>query len=118
MGMIKSKLKRRLRKKNHLGEFQELGFEIFVNLEKDFDKFEFDKFTDDFIDEIEKNNLQFGGSGTEYTWQGFVTSARKFASPTDDDKEKIRVWLENRSEVEHCRIEGFLDAWNDPKWDD
>ncbi|MDQ3179688.1 MAG: YggL family protein, partial [Acidobacteriota bacterium] len=40
--MIKSKLKRRLRKKFHVGEFQELGFEILVDLKSDLPEIEFD----------------------------------------------------------------------------
>ncbi len=59
--MIKSKLKRRLRKKYHLGEFQELGFELFTALKPDLSEEDFDKFLDDFIEEIERNKLTFGG---------------------------------------------------------
>ena len=118
MGMIKSKLKRRLRKKKHLGEFQELGFKISVNFKKDFDEFEFDKFTDDFIDEIERNKLQFSGGGDCKRWQGFLTSPERFASPSADDKEKINAWLENHSEVKDCKVGEFLDAWNNPQWND
>ena len=116
--MIKSKLKRRLRKKNHLGEFQELGFEISVNFKKNTDETEFDKFLSEFIDEIENKDWQFGGGGNSKTWQGFVASERKFASPANEDKEKIKIWLENRSEVERCKVGEFLDAWNDPKRND
>ncbi len=116
MELIKSKLKRRLRKKHHLGEFQEIGFEIFVNFKKNTDETEFDKFLGELINEIENNDLQFGGGGNNDTWQGFVVSEKRFASPSDDDKEKIRNWLENRSEVEDFKVGEFLDAWNDLKW--
>ena len=115
--MNKSKLKRRLRKKFHLGEFQELGFEIFANLKTDLNENEFYNFLDEFIDVIEENKLLFGGGGRE-SWEGFVNSARKFASPTDTDREKIKVWLENRREVIDCKVGEFLDAWNNPKWND
>jgi uncharacterized protein YggL (DUF469 family) len=118
MGMIKSKLKRRLRKKKHLGEFQQLGFEISVSLKKDFNEFEFGKFTDDFIVKIERSRLQFSGGGDGNAWAGFVTSEGKFTSPTDDDRKKIRIWLESRSEVEDCKVGELLDAWNEPKWND
>ena len=93
--MKKSKLKRRLRKKFRLGEFQELGFEIFVNLKPDLNENEFDKFLDEFIGIVEENKLLFGGGGRD-NWEGFVTSAEKFASPTIKDRETIKFWLENR----------------------
>lgn len=112
--MIKSKLKRRLRKKFHVGEFQESGFEVFVNLKPDLSEIEFDKFYDEFIDVIEENKLLFGGGGWK-TLQGFVTSAKKFASPIVEDREKIKIWLEKRQEVIDCTVGNFLDAWNDSK---
>lgn len=114
--MIKSKLKRRLRKKFHLGEFQEFGFEVSVYFKKGTGEIQFDKFCHDFVGEIERNGLVCGGGGDYNGWQIFVTSERKFASPTSGDKESIRSWLENYSEVENCEVGDFLDAWNDPKW--
>jgi len=114
--MIKSKLKRRLRKKFHSGEFQEFGFEVLVNFKKGIGEIHFDKFLSEFIDEIESSNLQFGGGGDNRTWQGFVASKQRFASPSADEKSQISIWLENRSEVEDCKVGEFLDSWNDSKW--
>jgi len=116
--MIKLKLKRRLRKKLHLGEFQQFGFEVSVNFKKGTGEIQFDKFWHDFISEIEKNGLVCGGGGDYNSWQVFVTSERKFDSPTSRDKERIRIWLENCFEVENCKVGELLDAWNDPKWND
>jgi hypothetical protein len=116
MGMIKSKLKRRLRKKFHLGEFQEFGFEILMDFRKEITETEFDKFYDKFIEEIENHNFQFGGGGDSKTVHGFVTYEKRFSLPNTDEKEKIRIWVENRFEVEDCRVGDFIDAWNNPKW--
>lgn len=110
--MIKSKLKKRLRKKHHLGEFQEFGFEIFTELKPDLSENDFDKFLDDFIDEIENEKLSFGGGGNREIWQGFVTSDEKYTSPTEEQKEKIQKWLESRDEVGDIKIGEFRDAWN------
>ncbi len=111
----KSKLKKRLRKKFHLSEFQEFGFEVLINFKKGMDEVQFDKFWHGFIGEIEHHGLVCGGGGDYNTWQVFVTSERKFASPTISDKESIRSWLENYSEVENYEVGDLLDAWNDPK---
>lgn len=116
--MIRSKLKRRLRKKYHLGEFQEFGFEVIVNFKKETDEIQFDKFWNEFIDEIEKNKLLCGGGGDYNSWQVFVTSERKFASPTTSDKERIKVFLENCLEIKSFQVGESIDAWNDQKWND
>lgn len=115
MGTIKSKLKRRLRKKYHLGEFQEFGFEVLVELNPDLSEEEFDKFLDDFIDEIERNDLLFGGGGNTKKWEGFVTSDKKYTSPTEEQKEEIKKWSESRNEVIKVTTGEFRDAWNG--WD-
>lgn len=114
--MIKSKLKRRLRKKFHLGEFQEFGFEISVNFKKGIDEIQFNKFWHDIIGEIENAGFLCGGSGDYNRWQVFVTSKKKFTSPTNEEQKKIRIWFENRWEVKDCKIGELLDAWNIPKW--
>lgn len=116
MKIVKSKLKKRLRKKFHRGEFNEFGFEISVDFQEDVDEIQFDLFLDDFISEIERNNLLFGGGGNDKVWQGFVTSDKKFSSPTGKDKLIIRSFLEKRPEVKQIEIGEFLDAWNDVKW--
>ena len=114
--MIKSKLKRRLRKKFHLGEFQEFGFEIFIKFAPSMTDINFDQFYDDFIDLVEANKLLFGGGGDSKTWEGFFSSAKKFASPTEDKRKMIKNWLENHPVVLDVRVGELRDAWNAPKW--
>jgi uncharacterized protein len=109
MGLIKSKLKRRLRKKYHLGEFGEFGFEIFIESANLSEK-DFDKFYDDFIGKIENLKLSFGGGGCPQDCNGFIASARKHSSPTAEQKEKLKNWLENRFEVKKIILSEFRDA--------
>lgn len=116
MGMKRSKLKRRLRKKFHVGEFQELCFEIQVFLKLNLSESEFNIFTDDFILEaIEKNRLEFGGGGDPIKWSGFASSAKKYHSPNIEQRDAVGKWLENRKEVEKFEIGDFRDAWHN--WD-
>ena len=113
--MKHSKLKRRLRKKLRIAEFQELGFEISVEFKSNLSKTDFDKFLDEFIEEIEENKLLFGGGGNEEVWAGFVTSSKNYQSPTDEQRKKIKSWLESRPEIAKCEVGNFTDAWYDVK---
>jgi uncharacterized protein YggL (DUF469 family) len=56
-------MRKRLRKKKHVGEFREYGVEFAATVKPGVD---FDAFCDDFIDEcIESRGLAFGGGGGE-----------------------------------------------------
>jgi len=111
--MKKSKLKRRLRKKLHVGEFQVFGFEVSANFKSNLTEAESDKFYDEFIAEIEANKLLFGGGGGPESMQGFVTAAKNHQSPTVAQREKIKNWLENHRGIADCKVGNFKDAWYD-----
>lgn len=113
--MKHSKLKRRLRKKFHIGEFQELGFEISVEFKSNLSETDFDKFYNEFIEEIEENKLLFGGGGGPEVCQGFVTSSIKYQSPTDEQREKIKIYLESLPDIAKCDVGKLKDAWYDVK---
>jgi uncharacterized protein len=113
--MKKSKLKRRLRKKLRVGEFHEFGFEVSVKFKLTLNAADFEKFVNEFIDEVEENKLLFGGGGDFNTWKGFVTTAKKYQSPTTAEREKIKNWLENHWEIADCEVGNFNDAWYDDK---
>lgn len=111
--MKRSKLKRRLRKKFYVGEFQELGFEVLVKFSTDFNETDFDKFLDEFIDKVEENKLLFGGGGNTGSWEGFVNSSKKYQSPTNAQREQIKCWLEKHHKISECEVGNFKDAWYD-----
>lgn len=113
--MKKSKLKRRLRKKYRVGEFQELGFQINVKFKPNLSEAESDKIYDDFIALIEANNLAFGGGGGAEYLQGFVTAWEIYRSPTTAQREKIENWLESRPEISESEVGKLGDAWYDVK---
>jgi len=57
-------MKRRLRKKLHKAEFQELGFNLEFDLSETDNKDFYEKFLDSFISEaIENSGLECGGGG-------------------------------------------------------
>jgi uncharacterized protein len=113
--MKKSKLKRRLRKKLHVGEFQVFGFEVSVKFKSNLSETDSDKLYDEFIGEIEANKLLFGGGGGFESMQGFVTGSKNYQSPTIAQREKIKNWLENHREIAQCKVGNFKDAWYDDK---
>ena len=113
--MKKSKLKRRLRKKYRVGEFQELGFQVNVKFKPNLSEAEFDKIYDDFIVLIEANKLAVGGGGGAEYLQGFVTAWGKYRSPTNAQRENIENWLESRPEISEFEVGKLGDAWYDIK---
>ncbi len=101
-----------MRKKSHVAEFQELGFEIRVAFESNLIEAVFDKLYDEFIEKIEENKLLFGG-GSPKIWQGFVTASKKYQSPTEKQRENIKTYLENLSDIAKCEVGNLRDAWYD-----
>ena len=111
--MKHSKLKKRLRKKLHIGEFQDFGFRIRVRFRPDFSESDADKFWSEFIGEIERHHLAFGGGGDTESLKGFVEAQKKHESPTPAQREAIEHWLESREEISECEVGNLVDAWYD-----
>ncbi len=101
------KQNRRLRKKLHLGEFQQLGFEVSITLQPNLEIDALDRFLDEFIlDAIEKNQLAFGG-GTD---GGFITTWKR-GSASEAHRATVENWLGRRPEVVSVTLEPLVDAW-------
>ena len=101
---------KRLRKKLHVGEFQEFGFAISFLLPENLDKEKLDDFSDQFIGEaIEKNNLQFGGGLGKDSF-GFVTLDRR-GSATEEHRALVGSWLASQPIVTQIQIGELVDAW-------
>lgn len=108
-------MKKRLRKKLHKGEFQELGFELKFETspeEEPDDCYKRDhewSFYSAFIDFIESLDLGFGG-GCWRKWDGFVIQLGR-GSVTEIEQEQIRAWLEARGTITNIEIGPLRDAW-------
>jgi uncharacterized protein len=102
-------MKKRLRKKRHLGEFIKWGAPIaIVRKHKD----DFDSFLDNFIEQaIERNGLYFGGGGKEDYLDGVIELGKTSDNPEERLK-KILEWLANRKDVESYVIGEKLDLWH------
>lgn len=90
-------MNKRLRKKKHLGKFQELGFDIGFTLVSGCDE---DAFIDRLIEAVEARGLMIGGN--------FV--ARHRGSATQEDRAALREFLA-QAPVITFRVYDLRDAW-------
>jgi uncharacterized protein YggL (DUF469 family) len=101
-------MRKRLRKKKHVGEFQEFGVEFAATLKPGVD---FDAFLDDFIrDAVEANGLAFGGGGGGAQFSGFVELGRRDVYVSN--LEKVAAWFAAEGRVKSYQINEPVDAWN------
>ena len=106
-------MKKRLRKKKHLGEFRQMGFSVDCRIRSGLSEEGFDRFIDHFMDHaIEANGLIFGGGGSpEGGWRGVICRDHRYDSTTDAEKGTVQTWFEQRPEVESFELSGFWDVW-------
>ena len=108
--MTKSR-SRRLRKKLHLEEFMEYGFNVNFELNKPVTDDEIESFLDLFLDDaIKKNGLIYGG-GFGVTFDGFVI-LEKNGSATNEHRQLINSWLESKKEIKKFQVGELVDAWH------
>lgn len=102
---------RRQRKKLHLGEFQQLGFEVTARLASSLTEEDSDKLLDAFIEEcVEPLGLSFGG-GMNDSLDGYVMPMVKGRSASEDEREKVGSWLSARNEFLAVDVGRLTDAW-------
>lgn len=104
-------MRRRLRKKLHVGEFIELGFEVRAELTPGLDDAGYDAFLDRLIDAIETRRLAFGGGGRPEDFEGFVTQLER-GSATESDRSALGAFLEGDPAVVRHEVGALVDAWH------
>jgi uncharacterized protein YggL (DUF469 family) len=103
------RMRKRLRKKKHLGEFTEWGRQLVIMRNR---KEEFDEFLDAFIEEaVESNGCYCGGGGKEDKLNVVVELGRRSDHP-EARMAKIIEWLETRSDVQSWRMGEEFDLWH------
>ena len=84
----------RLRKKLHVDEFKEFGFDVAWKLKDGITGDELDAFINKFFDEvIQTNGLGFGGEG-DTLWHGLICT-QKLGSCTDEHRFAVEKWLKD-----------------------
>lgn len=105
--MSKHHRSRRLRKKLHLNEFQELGFDIETALKESLIGDAEEALLIAFVEGvIEPRGLIYGGGLT----CGYICKAGG-GSATDEDRAAVRDWLQARSEFASVTVHNLSDAW-------
>ena len=97
---------KRLRKKLRVGEFKEYGFAVGFRVSEALSPKAKDEFWASFIGElIEKRGLAFGGNE-----EGYITKFGR-GSATEEDREAVGKWLEERPGIERVIVGPLEDAW-------
>ena len=93
-------MRKRLRKKLRLGEFEDLLVPIAFDLASGVAPAEVDAMIDRFISLVESLGLAFGGGGGGGTCRrGFAESAPKRPQPTEAQAESLRRWLSGQPQI-------------------
>ncbi len=105
------KMKKRLRKKTHQGEFLQSGAPLnIVRAQAD----GFDDFLDDFLEHgVEANDCLFAGGGNYMQLAGVVELGRM----VDDHEGRLDLatkWLDSRRDVKRYDVGDLVDLWHGP----
>ena len=105
---MRKRRSRRLRKKLHIGEFREEGFEVHFKFKVDLKHEEqLDALMTFITEAIESRGLMFGGGES-----GFVTKAGR-SSTAEDDRNVVSSWLRSCASVVDVRVGPNEDALYD-----
>lgn len=100
----------RLRKKLHIGEFQEFGFTFESETIQGLSSESSERLADAFLEEvIESRGLLLGG----WITGGFISMDGK-GSTSEADISAVRAWLESRPELKNVAVSDLIDAWSSP----
>ncbi len=100
-------MRKRLRKKKHVGEFRGYGVEFAATVKPGVD---FDAFWDDFIVHgVAALGMSFGGGGSETHLKGFVELGQRASHV--ENLTKLSEWLAHEARIESYQIGPPIDAW-------
>ena len=106
-------MRKRLRKKKRVGEYQELGFAAGLRFSGGLDIETRNNLLDRFIEHaIENNGLQFGGGGGGNEWSGFVDLDKHRHSATETHREAVKQWFIQEPLVLGYYITPLMDSWH------
>lgn len=113
MTAIRPHHNRRLRKKLHLGEFQELGFSVSAGCPPGWAEAERDRAMHGLLATVEAHGLIFGGGDSASGMDGHIGLAQR-GSPTEADRQAITDCLNALGFVD-VQVSALEDAWYPPE---
>jgi len=104
-------MKKRHRKKKHLGEFKVFGVPFALRRNR---KDDFDSFLDAFLEEaVETNGCYCAGIGKDDEFEGFIELGRPKNNPKER-LEKIVIWMKGRPDIDKFIFGQVVDVWYGP----
>lgn len=113
-----ARLNRRQRKKLHVGEFQELGFQIGLAFQHPLDDAALDAFYAQAFAFLDAQGLYVGGLGGRLPLAdtvGFI--AARQGSVTDAQRAATVAWFQAQPQVSRVQVSDWVDAWH-PGYDE
>lgn len=104
-------MNRRLRKKHHLGEFKQLGFQLRADLRPEISDADLDAFFGRWLDVLEQRDLLFSGSAGRGKFEGFIMRAGR-DNATEEDRQAIGASLTGDAIFLRNEIDELSDAWH------
>lgn len=101
--------KKRLRKKYHQGEFQELGFSFDAVWSGHFDDETYNRANDEILDQVEKLGLDCGGSFGPKGVSLFICKHK--GSCTPDDITKFVKLVSDTGYITNIKTSQLVDVW-------
>jgi uncharacterized protein YggL (DUF469 family) len=104
-------MKKRLRKKLHIGEFQELGFSLSFQFKDGMAPEQQEAFIKSFLIEgIEDRGLCFIGSGNQTEWDGLVMQNPQ-GTVSEEQRQNVIDWLTRSDDLQSYEASELLDIW-------
>ncbi len=105
------KRSRRLRKKLYVGEFTVFGFEASMSFD-DIDETVLDSFLDELLAFVSSRNLSISCGGGVDEFDAFICSGERYGSATEDDREALSNWLNEKAFIQNIEVDYLVDANN------
>lgn len=104
-------MRKRVKKKNRLGRFIELGFEFDVIFTESVSPNRANKFINDFILFLEDNGMQCFSITDSFKSSGLIGHLKNYKSLSNDDIKKVVEYLKDNDVVDQVKAGKLVDTW-------